>query len=375
MHSFTRKTWLFSKPIDLWVVGLPVWLCWVACFLVSDSILNQDVPLWFWVVIIVGIDVSHVWSTIFRTYLDKEEFQHHKNTLLRVPIVSFILLFFLSWYSITLFWTILAYLALYHFVKQQYGFMQLYRARYGSTPFQKRISDKFAIYLGTLYPVVYWHINSTRSFNWFVQGDFFNVNSFIINNQILGIPVLEIINYIGTSLYFLLLIAWLAEELMLTKKHQLKVHFGKIIWVLTTALNWYLGIVHFNSDFVFSLTNVVAHGIPYMALLFFYVEQKKKIITPNRPITKVVSNIVFMIIIVLFLAFGEEYFWDMLLYRDNEDFFQSLFTYPINVLKSPFAQAFGFALLTLPQVTHYILDGVIWKKNKKNPYLGEIIMH
>jgi len=368
-----RKIWLFSKNMDLWLLALPVWICWLICFLVPSSVHSGELPLWFWVFIIVGIDVSHVWSTIFRTYLDKSEFNNHKKTLIYAPAISLLILFSIACVSITFFWTVLAYVALYHFIKQQYGFMQLYRVKYGKVDFKKWISDKTAIYTSMLFPVFYWHVNTQRNFSWFVDGDFFNLSQWISQIEFWDISLLVLINQTGNLAYFTVLGLWLAQELYFTKKQQLKIPIGKLIWVLTTACNWYLGIVYFNSDFAFSLTNVVAHGIPYLVLLFFYVERKKILRTSALPYSKIMGHLVFMIVVILILAFGEEYFWDMFLFRDNVHFFESISDYPFDMLISPYAKAFTLALLSLPQVTHYVLDGFIWKKNDKNPYLGEVL--
>ena len=43
---------------------------------------------------------------------------------------------------------------------------------------------------------------------------------------------------------------------------------GKDIVVFTTAVCWYVGIVSFNSDFAFTVTNVITHGVPYIVLVF-----------------------------------------------------------------------------------------------------------
>ena len=111
--------------------------------------------LWIWVVFVMGIDVGHVWSTIFRTYLDKEEFRLHRSLLLAAPLFSFIVVFGLAWYSPLWFWRCLAYLAVFHFIKQQYGFVALYKAKANDFKTLKIISDKFIVYFATLYPVFY----------------------------------------------------------------------------------------------------------------------------------------------------------------------------------------------------------------------------
>ena len=64
--------------------------------------------------------------------------------------------------------------------------------------------------------------------------------------------------------------------------------------------------------------------------------------------------------------------WDLFLYQERGALFESIFSYPIRVLQSPVAQALALALLSVPQVTHYVLDGFIWKMNEKNPYLRQV---
>lgn len=368
------SNWLFSKKLDLLVLFLPVWIVWIVAFILPEEVINKEVGLWVWVVFVLGIDVSHVWSTIFRTYIDKEEFRLNKRVLILAPIVGFIIFFSIAAISNLLFWSILAYLAVFHFVKQQFGFMRLYQAKSAKRPQHKWLNDKTIIYLSMLYPIFYWHINSSRAFEWFVQGDFLSIGHWISEFSSIN-EILPIVNLIGTIGYWSLISYWLYGEIKYFSTDKNTFPWGKILWVLTTAVNWFLGIVYFNSDLVFTMTNVVAHGVPYLALVFFYVEKKKVIKIPDysMSIRKVTMSITVMLAIVLILAFGEEYLWDMLLYRDNESFFENILSYPAAQLSSPIGQALALALLSLPQVTHYILDGFIWKSNEHNPYLKKIL--
>lgn len=358
------KIWLFSAPIDVFGLGLPVCITWLACFLLPNDFLHQPLPLWMWVVFILGIDVSHVWSTIFRTYLDREEFSRHYKVLIYTPLLVFALLFCVAIYSTLWFWRVMAYLALHHFIKQQYDFLAIYRAKYGRKTI-KFFRDKWVIYMAMLYPVIFWHLDGQREFNWFVKGDFFVFNHHSINY------ILLIFNY----LYWIVILCWFLEELYRTRQNQLPIAWGKILWMLTTAGNWYLGIVYFNSDVAFSLTNVVAHGIPYLTLIFVYVERKKMIKKTNLDISlmKITFNILAMLLIVLLLALTEEYFWDLWLNRQKTDFFGQFLGYPMPLLQNPIFQAAALALLSIPQVSHYIIDGYIWKGGPKNPDLKAIL--
>lgn len=368
-NSDTSQSWLFSKATDLLLLGLPVWFCWAVCFVLPTHLMDQEIPLWVWVVVVLGIDVGHVWSTIFRTYLDKDEIQHHKRILSIAPFVGFAVCFAVAYISVDWFWTMLAYLALYHFIKQQYGFMKLYIAKYGRVSFKKYISDEFTIYWSMLCPVLFWHFSDDRDFNWFVTGDFFNIEIIFTESNRALIYLLFIVIYFGVLAF------WLIEEVWFYIKNHKKLPIGKWLWVITTALNWFLGIVYFNSDLAFTLTNVVAHGIPYFVLLLVYVQKKNKISAGNSLSRWGIKYGFIVIGSVLVLAFFEEYLWDMLLYGDHYAFFESAIRYPFELLESPLAQALALGLLSLPQVTHYILDGYIWKANKNNPYLKSTLFH
>ncbi|MBX2842371.1 MAG: hypothetical protein KTR26_11415 [Flammeovirgaceae bacterium] len=361
-----NKVWIFSRKIDLSLLFLPVWLTWVVCFSLSESVLEAKVPLWVWVVFILGIDVGHVWSTIFRTYFDKEEFKNHKSLLIFSPIIAFTIFFLIASFSQVWFWRIMAYLALYHFIKQQFGFLALYKAKAGDFTKKLIFKDKWVIYFSMVYPVLYWHFSGNRAFSWFVEGDFLSINSGL---------AFETVTVITNVLYWITLLGWLIEEVINSQRQGREILKGKILWMLTTAFNWYLGIVYFNSDLAFTLTNVIAHGIPYLTLIFFYVEKKKTLSQNKYKVGKatVIAHIFLMMVVILLLAMGEEYFWDMLLYRERSAFFEAIIPYPIREQRLFWMQAFCLALLSVPQVAHYIIDGFIWKGNRKNPYLQKVL--
>lgn len=354
--------WLFSRNIDLAALYLPIWLCWLVLFNLPAEYLQADIPLWVWVIFVLCIDVGHVWSTIFRTYLDKEEFEQHRNLLLFAPVLSFILVAGIALISTFWFWRLLAYLALFHFVKQQYGFLALYKMKAKDFGVQKIFQDKWVLYLATLYPVVYWHFGAGLNFSWFVMDDFINLRSFFDISSRFWALFFSPLNV----LYWCIIIAWTVEEVFRSDK----INTGKILWMLTTAVNWYAGIVYFNSDLVFTVSNVVAHGIPYLTLIIYYQYQKENL-KQNR-LTSAVQIAAVILPAVFFLAWLEEYFWDMLVYGDRGHFFGAIITYPFELLERPLAQAVAIAFLTLPQLTHYIIDGFIWKSNAANPYVKQV---
>jgi len=361
-----KSKWLFSKKLDLTILFIPVWLIWIWAFGNKERLDGQDLPLWAWVVFIIFLDVSHVWSTLYRSYFNTNDRSKHKKRLLWTPLIAFPVLAGVAMFSVQLFWGLMAYFAIYHFMKQQYGFMALYLYKNKSDKkLVKHISDKLVIYVSMLYPVLFWHFDNSRNFNWFIEGDFIPVH--------LVFDDLSIVFEIGNWLYFIFIAIWLGEELWGAIRNNQKIVWGKILWVLTTALNWYLGIVYFNSDYVFSITNVVAHGVPYIALVMYYNWREMKMVEPRVQNNHMIFKIGLMLTSILFIAFFEEYLWDMLVNQEHQLLFETIVPFWVEFNDSPLFQGIFIGLLALPQVVHYLLDGFIWKMDKFNPKLKMIL--
>lgn len=359
------SNWLFSKWIDLGLLFLPLWGVWLVFFSYSSYFELITLPVWAWVIFIVGLDVSHVWSSLFRTYFVKDEFNAHKKLFILAPIIALSVSIALLSISMLMFWRVMAYFAVFHFIKQQYGFVALYKLRKQEKR-KQFIKDKLVIYIATIYPVIFWHFNSSSDFNWFVESDFLPVYDWVQNNALIAKSF-----YLLNWGYWLFIGAWFIQEMVAFK--QSKISMGKVIWILTTAINWWFAIVYFNSDVIFSVSNVVAHGIPYLVLIYFYGVKKEEIKESKK--TKIIWRfkwILLLICTVLIAAFVEEYFWDMLVYREHTTLFESVLPYHWDQLSSNWGVMLAVAILAMPQQVHYIIDGFIWKMNTKNPYLKPI---
>lgn len=359
--------WVTSKWMDLGVFLIPVWVMWAVFLLFQDGLSSLDLPLWAWVVFILGLDVSHVWSSLFRTYLDKEEFQAQKRMLILAPIAALLLSILLLYFGPWLFWRIMAYLAVFHFIKQQYGFVALYKVR-AKERYKGVISDKLIVYIATVYPLIFWHFNSDSNINWFVENDFFQLHQFLPETAIqTGFSILNM-------LYWFIILWWILAQIR-AKRAGNTISNGKLFWIGTTAINWWFGIIYFNSDLVFSISNVVAHGLPYLGLIYFYGNGRATLRQGKTPmVSKRLKWLGVLIATVLVFALIEEYFWDMLVYRDHSVFFETIYPYRWNQLMDTWPVIIAIAFLALPQQVHYIADGFIWKMNAKNKYLKPIFI-
>ncbi|HTH51740.1 MAG TPA: hypothetical protein VL501_07390, partial [Pyrinomonadaceae bacterium] len=226
--------WLFSKSLDLTVfLGSAVLSLLLLAVGWKVGILNGESPDWTWVSAVLLIDVAHVWSTSFRVYFDKAEFKRRFWLYLLVPAAGYVLGVALYSEGALTFWKVLALLAVFHFVRQQYGWVALYRRKGGETSRLTWWIDAAAVYLASVYPLAFWMTRLPRNFEWFVQNDFFAIPRFV-EQVLFPIYVVALGAYFGKSVFLYFRDGFL--------------NIGKDIVVATTAICWYVGIVVFNSD-------------------------------------------------------------------------------------------------------------------------------
>jgi hypothetical protein len=245
----SRGPWLVSARWDVAVFGGSAALAFAFLALGRHpNGLDRALPPWIWLLTVVFVDVAHVWATAYRVYLDPEERGRRPGLYLGVPLAAYVFGVFLYSISPGVFWRVLAYVAVIHFVRQQYGWVALYRRRLGSSSKLDRILDDAAIYSATLYPLLYWHAHLPREFEWFIAGDF--IPGLPASAADLLWPV-----HLGITA------AFVVRQVYLLLRGR-PVSFGKVLVVASTWLSWHAGIVVFDSDYAFTVTNVLVHGIP-----------------------------------------------------------------------------------------------------------------
>ena len=346
--------WLHSPGFDLgWFAGPP--LAAAAAVLLLPGLRAPDTPLWGWLVFVVFIDVGHVYATLYRTYLDPEEFPRRRSLYLGLPVACWCAGTALHSLSPLAFWRALAYLAVFHFVRQQYGFMRAYSRLEGEKPAWENRLEAAAVYATMLYPLVYWHADPSRRFWWFVQGDFVALRGW-------AAP------WAGAA-YAALLLAFAARQAARARAG-LAVHPGKLAIAFSTAAAWYVGIVATNSDFAFTVTNVVAHGVPYYALVWLYGRRAWKDGGWREAWHRPAAAVLFVGALLL-LAYAEEGVWDLLVWKEHAGAF---FGAALEWAPSAALLSVLVPLLALPQATHYLLDAWLWRFDGSNPRLAERLL-
>jgi hypothetical protein len=334
-----NKKWLFSAPVDLTVfLGSAVLSLLLLAVGWQLGILHEESPDWTWITAVLLIDVAHVWSTSFRVYFDAEEFKKRIWLYTLVPVFGYAVGVALYSESALTFWRVLAFVAVFHFVRQQYGWVNLYRAKLKEKSRLTWWIDAAAIYLATVYPLAFWMTSLPRNFEWFVKDDFFALPALV--EQIL-FPV-----------YAAALVVYFAKSIYLYFKDGF-LNVGKDIVVATTAVCWYVGIVALDSDYAFTVTNVIIHGVPYFALIYFYARSRRE--TAPRFYQALSSNWIVFLATVWALAYIEEIFWHRGVWHERGWMFGENFD-------AENWKMYLVPLLAVPQLTHYVLDGFIWRR-------------
>jgi hypothetical protein len=229
--------------------------------------------------------------------------------------------------------------------------------------------------MATIYPMLFWHTHMPRNFSWFVSGDFIETMPGICAD-------------IGGIIYGAVGLAYIAKEISLFRATGF-FNLPRNLLIIGTALSWWIGIIMLNSDMAFTMTNVLSHGIPYMALVWLYHRQTKNSSESNATLTmqkqshlashatsrashaasivgaRILSNVFLFVVFLVVLAYLEEGFWDGLIWREHLQLFAPFSILP--TINDSAILAILVPLLALPQSTHYVLDGFIWRvKDKKS---------
>jgi hypothetical protein len=112
---------------------------------------------------------------------------------------------------------------------------------------------------------------------------------------------------------------------------------------------------------------VLSHGIPYLALVWSHGRRGARR-EPARgllwglPARLLFSRSALPLFLgsLVTLAFLEEGLWDAFVWRDHPGIFHAFMSLPRVTDRA--VLAWLVPLLALPQITHYLLDGFLWKR-------------
>ncbi|MCA2977753.1 MAG: hypothetical protein INH41_26400 [Myxococcaceae bacterium] len=333
--------WLFSPAVDVSVFAGSALGAALVVLLARASGLTGDTPLWAWLVFVLGIDVAHVWATLYRAYFDRAELARRPLLYAAAPLLAFGLSVSAHAVSPAFFWRCLAYVAVWHFIRQQVGWMTLYGRREGVDDVTLRL-DRLAMWAVTLGPVVWWHARLPRPFWWFREHDFVG-----------GLP--RVVGDVALALHAAALVAWVGRAAVRRVKGA-PLPVARAVLLAATWVTWFGGVVLAQDDFTFTVMNVTLHGVPYLALLWRYARGRQAERGYGAVGALVRFGLPAFIGALLLLAFAEEFLWDTLVWHERPQVFGEG-----GLDLGPAALSLVVPLLSLPQTTHYVLDGFVWR--------------
>ena len=333
---------LFGRKADAMVFVGPLIFA-QACVVIGRHLgVGPEVGLASWLLFVVGIDVAHVWSTLWVSVLHGEQLRAHGLRFLglAVGLYGLAAATYFAWGAVG-FWRAVAYIACFHFVRQQIGWVHLARSRAGEfDAFGARLDAAVAALLA-LEPLAYWHVHG-RSFGWMTTGDFITFSP--------GILLLIRVLLAAAGLLFVVREAARARGGTL--------HLGKLLVVVSTGLSWHWAIESSDNDFVFTAFNTTAHAAPYVYLV---ATRSVPGSLARRSLDGARTAAVFLGILAL-AGLLEETAWDYLVWGER------LFSGPPPWLRD-LAPAL-VPLLVLPQLTHYALDAFLWRRQHRPSLRG-----
>lgn len=346
-----RPGWILGPWGDLAIFTGPVLAAFaLIAYAWSSGSLHKDMPPWMFALLIIACDVAHVYATAFRVYLDPERFKARPGLYVGVPIACFAVGVVAYGFSPAFFWRVLAYLAVWHFIRQQWGWVAYTRAK-ASEGLKDRRLDALTIYAATLYPVLYWHTHLPREFSWFIEGDFASLP-----------PVLDAA---ALAVHWTIMGAFILRQVQRLARG-MGVNWAKVQVVATTWVAWYGGIVLLNSDIAFTALNVLSHGVPYLAVVWT-IERRQ--VGERRPPLAFLFRprlAVLLLALLVLVGYTEEWLWDALVWKDHPTLFASFTDSALPTV----LLGLVVPLLATPQATHYVLDGWLWKRRKHRDLEG-----
>jgi len=288
----------FGLPVLLALAFVPTW------WLIPPSV----VPALPWFVLVVAVDVAHVWATLFRTYLDKRELLRRPSLYLSVPAVCFVSSFVVYRLgSPRLFWTCISYAAIYHFVKQDLGLLFLYIARNSGRVTKRQVDfERVTLYVGAGCPILLWHASPPDAFHWFRGGERF---LFELPAPLL-VPVQML--WLGT------LLAYAFIELRRWRGGA-PPNVGKLFVMATSWATWAFGTLCDHEVATLAALNLF-HGVPFFVMVFQYCRRRWASLEPagcaDRLTVLLTRRWYVFLLFLVALAVLEELLWDALVFQD-----------------------------------------------------------
>lgn len=323
----------FSPKLDF--IAFSTYIPIVLIYLVLSTFnldFTQSLPISMMFLGWLLVDGSHVYSTLFITYFDKEAFQESKTKLILTPVLLLAINCLLFYIKPLYFYRFLANLAMFHFIRQEFGWMKIASRLDDQLPDWIARVDRYCSYVMTVAPMALIMTRIDRT--WYAKGDLFMIPEWLGNGIfMLLLPAVTI--FLGVNIY----------HTYKTKTF----NTAKLLVFINTMVSWYIAKIAGIHPTVAMFIIFMAHGIPYLFIAF-----KAERVSDKVPFLKKMGAWKYLAMYLFCVGI-----WLVAAQLHHNKVFRPFKT-PGN-----FTGYFIIALAWTPAMSHFVIDGFIWKRKRK----------
>lgn len=322
--------YIFSKKIDLHVfVFLPILLVGLCAIDNKASFLMGSLILWF--------DKIHIFYTYIKVDFKKDL---QRDSRIKFKVFSLMVLSFLLLYSaffvrgLTGVNLVIMYFAIFHFSRQQFGWIKIINKKLDLKPVDSRLS-KIMAQVYCLGPIFIAH-SKEYYFAWHPGV----TNLFLIPDSFIK-PILVV--------YLAILGLYFSYEVFSHLTGSIPFNLTRVATILFTAIGWNLVILLKSGGFFAAVLLIVGHHVfSYVFLAYFFNTEKRH---QRKSLFFFYSAIILSVVLLMMTLRNTipGYSTPLWLYSFTfSEIEQTIFYYFI-------------PLLWVPSIFHFLLDGFIWK--------------
>lgn len=297
---------------------------------------SQDWVLRIWIAsfVYICIDSGHVYTTMWRTYLQPSEFRDKRKLYLATPLV-FMLAFFIWVYAqLPGLWELVVYGTLFHNFRQLWGFLRWYEKIEG----RKDPNTGFFFHAFILIPIIAFHVNPSRPKGYY----------YVDSSEMFHFP--SELAYKGCLIaYGAVFLVFLLHELQNYRAGLREP--GRLLGLITAIVLYGYGPLFGTTFSELILPLVASHGIAYMAVMSQ---------TTGRLGHTRWSGFRQLLIVMIVTAVGFGVADGLMQWWLMDEKTSYLAGAPNALL------ALGTALSLGPLYSHYLFDAFLWKKSHRD---------
>ena len=358
----SSQPWLFSRRVDFLSFMLLPFLAVLIFSLIGFAWSFKSVLL---IVGIIGfLDFAHIYAQWYRIYtnpMEKDNIFKYIGFIVVTLFVFGFLLFYNYAQELSVF---LIYLAIFHFIKQQYGIFRIYSRVDKVRSSCSEIVNKWFIYLSMFYPIIWWHGEKRfMTFSW--RKYFLDLTSFS-----------DILNPIFLTLFISFLAMYIHLEYQNTRQNKF-LNIPKNLTVLVTLVGWLYGIVFQRYTDFLVVAIIFHHNVSYFLIIWFYAKRDLYLrregaerYSPDIMLKGNLKSFGFFLVYFFGVSFVAVFIlalsgWTVHGYVPSYLGVDNLIKFlPQFGEENSFWKCLVWSTFFTSQGTHYIIDAFLWKKEK-----------